>query len=103
MGKVPTAETSGKAAIKRYQSYGFLCGLGLGAIVGSLIIGPYIHEWSLFAILGTIVASLIGGAVTGYLAAPIALGSEARGGGGAYGSGDSGSGSSGDGGGGGGC
>lgn len=93
MTRRPEAGTAGGAVLRRFESYGFWIGLGLGLLAGVLLSGPNFQEWAWGTSLLVTATCMIGGGIIGALAAPIGAGS--TGGGPGFGGG-SGSGAGGD-------
>jgi len=63
------------AVVKRYEGYGLIAGLGLGALVGVLFAGPHFRDWPAAGSLLAILGGGVGGALIGYLAVAIFIGS----------------------------
>lgn len=71
----PDIETPGGRVLRRFESYGFWTGLGLGLLAGVLVSGPSFQEWAVSTSLLVTAACTIGGGIIGALAAPIGAGS----------------------------
>lgn len=77
MTPTPNAQTHGAQRMREYASYGSILGGALGIIAGVIVSGPHFSEWSAVTSVGLILACGAGGALIGYLAPSMALGSPA--------------------------
>ena len=70
---------SAHPVVKKYEGYGLVAGVGVGLLLGVMYSGPHFHDWPAGASLLAILGSGAAGAIVGYLAVAIAVGSTARG------------------------
>jgi hypothetical protein len=75
MSSVDTSPRDVKAIIERYRAIGLYGGIFLGAVVGVMVVGPNLSEWSGSRSLLTIFGSIALGALVGYIAGEIAVAS----------------------------
>jgi len=69
----------GKSLLRKFESYAFLGGLAIGTLTGVLLSGPNFHTWPLTTSFLVILCSGVAGAIIGFLASAIGVGSVARG------------------------
>jgi hypothetical protein len=74
----PGIETHGQSVLRRFESYGFWLGLGLGLLVGILICGPNFHDWEPRTSFWVIFSCAVGGAIIGFISGPFATASSTR-------------------------
>src|SRR5690348_17065948 len=79
MSSVDTSPRDVKAIIARYKAIGLFGGLFLGAMVGVMIIGPNMRDWSWARSLATFLGAAILGGIAGYFAGELALGGSSAG------------------------
>jgi hypothetical protein len=79
MSNDQTREAGGEPVVKRYERYGLFGGIAFGLLIGSLIVGPHIDEWSAILSLAVISGCTAGAATFGYFARALADGSLAAG------------------------
>jgi len=79
MSTRPARDTQAGPVVRRYETYGLVGGLAIGALLGVLYSGPNFHAWPAAISLLIVFGSAAIGGVVGFLAIWIGAGSTGRG------------------------
>ncbi|QJR09494.1 hypothetical protein DSM104443_00538 [Usitatibacter rugosus] len=79
MSSTDTTPREASAIVERYRSIGLVGGLFVGGLAAAMIGGPHFSDWSMTRSLVTLLGSVGLGGLIGYIAAEIAIGSQASG------------------------
>jgi hypothetical protein len=79
MSSTDTSPRDAIAIVERYRSIGLVGGLFVGGLAAAMIGGPHFSDWSMTRSLVTLLGSVALGGLIGYIAAEIAIASQASG------------------------